>query len=106
MSRRSGPADPFVVLDGHEPLVTTAIHAGHELRPSIAHHLVLDEATRLREEDPYTDRIVGPEGTKIVVRRSRFEIDLNRPRDHAVYVTPEDAWGLELWDHELPRREV
>ena len=35
--------------------------------------------------------------TRIVGLRSRFEIDLNRPRDMAVYRTPEDAWGLTVW---------
>jgi hypothetical protein len=34
--------------------------------------------------------------------RSRFEVDLNRPRDKAVYRTPEDAWGLEVWTGPLP----
>jgi hypothetical protein len=29
--------------------------------------------------------------------RSRFEHDLNRPRDKAVYLRPEDAWGLQVW---------
>src|SRR6478735_2735654 len=106
MTLRTEVGEPFVVQRGREPLVTTAIHTGHEVRPSIAEHLVLDEATRLREEDPYTDRIAGPEGTAVVVHRSRFEIDLNRPRDHAVYVEPEDAWGLDLWDGDLPPWEV
>ncbi len=36
----------------------------------------------------------------IVVDVSRFEVDLNRPREKAVYVTPEDAWGLDLWESE------
>ena len=29
--------------------------------------------------------------------RSRFEVDLNRPREKAVYVTPDDCWGLDVW---------
>jgi N-formylglutamate amidohydrolase len=35
--------------------------------------------------------------TRIIARRSRFEVDFNRPRDKAVYITPADAWGLEVW---------
>jgi hypothetical protein len=34
--------------------------------------------------------------------RSRFEIDLNRPRDKSVYRAPEDAWGLTVWEGDLP----
>jgi len=27
-------------------------------------------------------------------------VDLNRPRDKAVYIHPEDAWGLDVWKRE------
>jgi N-formylglutamate amidohydrolase len=37
--------------------------------------------------------------TTIIGLRSRFEVDLNRARDQAVYLTPEQAWGLHLWKH-------
>ncbi|WP_122261294.1 N-formylglutamate amidohydrolase [Ornithinimicrobium cerasi] len=80
-------------------LVATAIHAGHALRPEVSDLLVLDEAVRLREEDPFTD-VIGAgraETARVVVHRSRFEVDLNRPRDTAVYRTPEEAWDLEVW---------
>jgi N-formylglutamate amidohydrolase len=40
------------------------------------------------------------------VRRSRFELDLNRPRDKAVYITPADAWGLEVWRCTPPDRLI
>jgi N-formylglutamate deformylase len=86
-------------------VVSTAIHAGHELRPSLERRAALADATRRREEDPFTDRLVIPGGGAVVVHRSRFEFDLNRPRDGAVYLTPEDAWGLEVWDGALPPGE-
>ena len=66
----------------------------------------LDDATRLREEDPFTDRLTSVGGSTVVVHRSRFEVDLNRPRDEAVYRTPEDAWGLELWRETPPAEEI
>lgn len=78
-------------------LVATAIHQGHELRPEIAAAMVLDEAVRLREEDPFTDVIGAAAPARVVARRSRFEVDLNRPRETAVYRTPDDCWGLEVW---------
>jgi N-formylglutamate amidohydrolase len=40
------------------------------------------------------------------VYRSRFEVDLNRPRDKAVYRAPDEAWGLNVWDSELSDSEV
>jgi N-formylglutamate deformylase len=78
-------------------IVATAIHDGHELRPELQAATALDDATRLREEDPFTARIAAVVPTHLIARRSRFEVDLNRPRDHAVYRTPADAWGLDLW---------
>jgi hypothetical protein len=34
--------------------------------------------------------------THIIVTRSRFEVDLNRPRDKAVYRCAADAWNLDV----------
>jgi N-formylglutamate amidohydrolase len=78
-------------------LVATAIHSGHDLRRDIEDRLALDSDQRRREEDPFTDAWTAIVPNRIVVHRSRFEVDLNRARDLAVYRNPEQAWGLELW---------
>ncbi len=82
---------------GEGPLVACAIHDGHDVRPDIGECLQLDEGARRYEEDPYTGAWTTIAPTRIVARRSRFEFDLNRPRDKAIYVTPDDAWGLDVW---------
>lgn len=88
-------------------LVATAIHTGHDLRPAVAEAMVLDEQTRFREEDPFTDRIGERMPARVVMHRSRFEVDLNRPRKDAVYRTPEDCWDLEVWrDNPLDEKLV
>ncbi|MBA3542611.1 MAG: N-formylglutamate amidohydrolase [Deltaproteobacteria bacterium] len=66
----------------------------------------LDAATRLREEDPYTSRIAAVAPTQLIGTRSRFEVDLNRPRAKAVYQCAEDAWGLEVWRDPLSTEHV
>lgn len=73
------------------PVVATAVHAGHDLRPAVATLMTLDERTRRREEDPFTDLLIEEVPTRFVVHRSRFEIDLNRPRERAVYLDPDDG---------------
>lgn len=84
-------------------VVATAIHDGHDLRPEVADLMVLPEPDRLREEDPHTGRIAAALPDHVVAHRSRFEVDLNRPRDGAVYRTPADCWDLEVWrDTALP----
>ena len=42
-------------------------------------------AARLYEEDPFTGRWTTIAPTRVVGLRSRFEVDLNRPRESAVY---------------------
>lgn len=88
--------------EGDGPLVAAAIHAGHALRPEVADLMALSAAERLREEDPFTDRWTAAANTRIIGRRSRFEIDLNRPREKAVYIEPQDAWGLHVWREKPP----
>jgi len=84
-------------VDAALPVVATAVHAGHELRPEIERAMVLDPDHRLREEDPFTDELAASIGSWVAVERSRFEVDLNRPLDTAVYRTPEECWGIEVW---------
>jgi len=87
---------------GHGPLVATAIHDGHATREEIEKLFVLSHADRLREEDPFTGQWATIGDTQIIGLRSRFEVDLNRPREKAVYLMPEDAWGLKVWKTPLP----
>jgi N-formylglutamate deformylase len=101
--RSAATSDPFCHLRrGDPPLVAAAIHHGHAVRPEVAERLALDELERLREEDPFTGEWTMVAETRIVAFRSRFEVDLNRPRDQAVYREPEDAWGLQVWKEPLP----
>ena len=91
------------VGDWSGQIVATSIHAGHGLRPEVAEQMVLPESDRLREEDPWTDEIASAQPARVLVHRSRFETDLNRVREKAVYRTPEDCWGLHVWrDNPLP----
>jgi N-formylglutamate deformylase len=79
------------------PVIAVAVHAGHALREEVAAVVALDDAARLREEDPYTGEWTALAPTRLVAGRSRFEVDLNRPRDSAVYTDPEHTWGLDVW---------
>ena len=83
---------------GPGPIIATAIHDGTELRDEVAAVMKLGDADRLREEDPFTAQAILDVPTHIIVHRSRFEFDLNRGTDGAVYETPEQSWGLEVWD--------
>ena len=93
---------PWFVERGFGPLLAVALHDGHAVRDEVRAFLALDELARLREEDPFTAVWTSVAPSRVVVSQSRFEFDLNRPREKAVYRTPEDAWGLQIWDGDLP----
>jgi len=87
----------WTVKKGPGPILAVANHNGHGLRPEVAGIMALDTDSRLREEDPFTGEWTSIVPTSLVAQQSRFEVDLNRPRERAVYLTPADAWGLQVW---------
>ena len=93
----------FEIKEGEGFFIATAIHRGHKLREELMDIINLNDEERLREEDPFTDEWAEIGESTINVNYSRFEVDLNRPREKAVYVNPEDAWGLKVWKNSLPK---
>lgn len=97
--------DWWTLHRGDSPILATAIHNGHEVYRAVEEKMAIDEDERLREEDPFTEFIIRDVPNRIVFHRSRFAVDLNRPRDKAVYLSSEQSWGLEVWDQE-PTEEM
>lgn len=92
----------FEIIYGHSPIVLSAIHDGHKVRDQLYSYLNLAEHERSREEDPYTGYLTEIADSRIIVQASRFEVDMNRPRNQAVYLDSKDAWGLSVWKSPLP----
>ena len=82
----------WMLTEGNGRLVAVALHDGHDIRAEVAPLLAVSESDRTREEDPFTAMWTTVADTQIVVKRSRFEFDLNRPREQAVYLSLEDSW--------------
>ena len=93
----AAPAALWCGQEAGSAVVAVAVHAGHGLRDEIAAAMALDEERRFREEDPGTAEWAARFPSRLVAARSRFEFDLNRPRDRAVYRRPEDCWDLNVW---------
>jgi len=89
------------IVEGDGPIVAIALHEGHALREEVAAQTAIGDVDRLREEDPYTASWTSIAPTRVIAQRSRFEIDLNRPRERAIYRGTDDAWGLDVWKEEL-----
>ena len=83
-----------IKVNDYTPVIGTAIHAGHRLREDLLDNCLLDDAARLLEEDPFTDQFVADFPITLIGCDSRYEYDLNRGPDNAVY---DVAWGVEVW---------
>jgi N-formylglutamate deformylase len=94
--------DAWELTEADSPIIAAALHDGHAVRPEVAEWLLIDEETRLREEDPYTARWTAVAPARVVGRRSRFEFDLNRERELAIYLDPAQSWGLQVWKNRPP----
>jgi N-formylglutamate deformylase len=97
---------PWKIINGDGPLLATAIHNGHFMPSEGLSNLALDSIDRLREEDPYTGEWTQIAPARVIGNLSRFWIDLNRPKEAAAYVCPEDAWGLEVWNQHPQADEI
>lgn len=84
------------IFDYEKPLICTALHAGTLLSNEFADNMGITPAEKLREEDPHTDFLTYFAGNRIIAWFSRFEYDLNRPPEKAIYLEPADAWDLNV----------
>lgn len=91
---------------GDGPVIAAAVHDGHGMRPALQPYLAIDDATRRRDEDPLTGLLTTVGDVQLRVRASRFEADLNRPRELAISPDPANTWGIKVWDAGLPDTEI
>ena len=89
-------------IEEYVPFLCGAVHDGHQFRSSLWKNCKHSEYERWYEEDPCTKQMVQSFPIVIAGRDSRFEYDLNREPERAVY---EDAWGKQLWKEPLSSTE-
>jgi uncharacterized protein (TIGR02421 family) len=93
----------IVKIDEYAPIVCTAIHNGHRLRPDIEKSFLLTKEERFYEEDPYTDELISSFPIQLVVNDSRFEYDLNRAKALSTYF--KTAWDKQVWEKPLSPKQ-
>jgi N-formylglutamate deformylase len=86
----------------NSPIWTVALHDGNHIDGLWRRYIRIKKADRLREEDPYTGLLTQKGTNRLVVRTSRFELDLNRDFENALYLHPDQAWGLEVFNFPIP----
>ncbi|WP_339895150.1 N-formylglutamate amidohydrolase [uncultured Algibacter sp.] len=87
-----------IKIDEYVPYTCAAIHNGHQFRKDLWDNCLHTEYERWYEEDPETKNMVKSHPIVIAACDSRFEYDLNRAPEDAVFVT---AWGKPLWKKPL-----
>lgn len=91
-----------IKIDNYAPYVCAAVHDGHQFRKELWQQCLHTEYDRWFEEDPCTKEMVKTHPIVIAGCDSRFEYDLNREPESAVYV---DAWGKKLWKSSLDPKQ-
>lgn len=87
-----------IKIDEYVPYACGAVHDGHQFRKELWDNCIHTEYERWYEEDPETKNMVNTHPIVIACCDSRFEYDLNREPNNAVFVT---AWGKDLWKEPL-----
>ncbi|WP_204345212.1 N-formylglutamate amidohydrolase [Psychroserpens algicola] len=89
-------------IDDYVHYACAAIHDGHQFRKDLWDNCIHTEYERWYEEDPETKNMVMSHPILIAGCDSRFEYDLNRDPENAVFET---AWGKQLWHEPLSEVE-
>ncbi|MCF2873909.1 MULTISPECIES: N-formylglutamate amidohydrolase [unclassified Tenacibaculum] len=87
-------------IEEYVPYVCGAVHDGHQFRKELWENCIHTEYERWYEEDPATKAMVQSHPIVIAGLDSRFEYDLNRAPETAIY---NDAWGKQLWKEPLSK---
>ncbi|NEN21940.1 N-formylglutamate amidohydrolase [Cryomorpha ignava] len=87
-----------IKIADYTPYICGAVHDGHQFRKELWEKCTHSEYERWYEEDPCTKEMVQSHPIVIAGRDSRFEYDLNRDPENAIY---DDAWGKKLWKQPL-----
>jgi len=83
-----------IKIESYVHFVCAAVHDGNQFRKELWNNCLHSTYDRWYEEDPATKAMIDAHPIVIAGLDSRFEYDLNRSPDSAIY---EDAWGKKLW---------
>jgi hypothetical protein len=87
-----------IKIDDYVPYVCAAVHNGHHFPKDLWKNCHHTEHERWYEEDPDTGQMISGLPITLIAHDSRFEYDLNRAPETAIYQT---AWGKTLWKKPL-----
>lgn len=92
-----------IKVDTYTHFVCAAVHDGHQLRKELWDNCLHTTYDRWYEDDPATKSMIAAHPIVIAGLDTRFEYDLNRAPEVAIY---EDAWGKQLWKKALSEEMI
>lgn len=87
-----------IKIDNYVHYACAAIHDGYQFRKELWSNCIHTAYERWYEEDPETKSMIHSHPIVLAGCDSRFEYDLNRGPEEAVFET---AWGKQLWHEPL-----
>jgi len=91
-----------IKIESYVHYVCGAVHDGHQFRKELWDNCLHSEYDRWYEEDPETKQMIRTHPIVIAGCDSRFEYDLNRFPEDAVF---DLAWGKQLWREPLTKSQ-
>lgn len=90
----------------YSPLIGLAMHAGHRVRVELQSKMAIEEEERTYEEDLGVEAFVEEFPIQLIGLDSRYEYDVNRPREQSVYLKPFQSWGKKVWQTPPTKEEL
>lgn len=91
-----------IKIDDYVPYACAAINNGHHFSQDLWDNCLLNNQERWYEEDPSTGQMISGLPITLIAHDSRFEYDLNRHPQEAIYET---AWGKKVWKNSLTTQQ-
>ena len=91
-----------IKIDDYVPYACAAINNGHHFSQDLWDNCLLNNQERWYEEDPSTGQMISGLPITLIAHDSRFEYDLNRHPQEAIYET---AWGKKVWKSSLTTQQ-
>lgn len=93
----------YIKIEDYTPFVCFAVHNGNSLRKELQNNCLLDKHERWEEEDPLTLGFISSFPIVLAGLDSRYEYDLNRNEQEAIY---EIAWDKKVWKQPLNEKAI
>ncbi len=96
----------LIRVKNYEPLIGLAVHAGHRVREELIPKMAIEEDERAYEEDLFVEHFIVDFPIQMIGLDSRYEYDVNRPKEQAVYLKPFQSWGKKVWQNPPTKDEL